>query len=120
MEKKDNQNIVQIDAKGQVLGRLASRIASMLLGKDKPTYKSNLCALIKIEVINISKIKLTGNKLRTKKYYYFSGYPGGLKVKKISEIMASNPAQVLEKAVIQMLPKNKLRNERMKNLSIKV
>ncbi|MFH1366766.1 MAG: 50S ribosomal protein L13 [Patescibacteria group bacterium] len=119
MAKNENHNAVKIDAKGQVLGRLASRIASILMGKDKPTYKSNVCVSDKIEVINISKIKLTGKKISQKRYYHFSGYPGGLKVKKISEIMADNPALVLEKAVTQMLPKNKLRNDRMKNLIIK-
>ena len=75
-------------------------------------------ALLGSNFLNAAKIKITGKKLEQKKYYHYSGYPGGLKTKKISEIFAKNPAEVLKRAVWNMLPKNKLRANMIKRLKI--
>ena len=108
----------QIDAEGKVLGRLASEISNLLRGKDKATYLPYIDGGNGVVVKNASKIKLTGKKLVQKKYFHFSGYPGGLKTKKLSEIMVKNPSDALKRAVWNMLPKNKLRAKMIKRLKI--
>lgn len=116
--KKKEKHIV-IDARGQVLGRLASKVAFLLMNKNQPDYKENQSLPSNIEIINVSSLKFTGKKLVQKKYYHFSGFPGGMKVKKAAELMEENPAQILRWAVYHMLPSNKLRNQRLKRLNIK-
>ncbi|MBL7141648.1 50S ribosomal protein L13 [Patescibacteria group bacterium] len=108
-----------IDATDQSLGRLASRIAQLLIGKGKPSYVPNLDLGDIVVVKNVKKIKITGRKLEQKKYYHHSGYPGGLKTRKMKEVFAKSPDQVLHKAVYNMLPKNKLRKPRIKRLRFK-
>ena len=105
-----------IDAKGKVLGRLASRIAVILTGKHKPEYIPYLDKGDKVVVKNVSEMKITGKKMKQKKYYRHSGYPGGLKTKTLEEVFSKNPAEVLRRAVWNMLPKNKLRKQRIKRL----
>lgn len=107
-----------VDAQDQILGRLASRIAKILIGKNMPTFDPALVNRTKIVVINAANVKLTGNKLQQKKYYRHSGYMGGLKTTKISDLLAKKPTEVLKKAVSGMLPKNKLRRLRLNNLKI--
>lgn len=104
-----------IDATDQVLGRLATRIATLLQGKHKPTFVPHLDLGDSVEVTNVDKIKITGKKLEDKIYYHHSGYPGGLRKKKMKEFTM---AELLRKAVYNMLPKNKLRTGRMKRLRI--
>ena len=99
-----------IDAKGQILGRLASGIIPLLLGKKKPYFIKNLDCGDQVVVINAAKIEVTGKKAEEKKYYAYSGYPGGLKVKSFSELLKSSPKRIIENAVKNMLPKNKLRD----------
>lgn len=109
----------KIDATGKAPGRLASEIAIMLRGKNKASYQPNVDAGDFVHVSNAKHMKFTGKKLEQKKYYHHSGYPGGLKEKKMKEVFENNPGEVLKKAVYNMLPKNKLRKEMIKRLIIK-
>jgi large subunit ribosomal protein L13 len=107
-----------IDADGQVLGRLATRIARMLIGKDKPSYTPFLDCGDHVVVINAERVKLTGNKMDQKIYRHHSGYPGGLKEVPIRALMQRRPEEVVREAVLGMLPKNKLRARRAKKLRV--
>jgi large subunit ribosomal protein L13 len=107
-----------IDANGQVLGRLATRIARLLIGKDKPTYTPFLDCGDHIVVINAERVKLTGNKMDQKVYRHHSGWPGGLKEVSIRALMQRRPEEVIREAVLGMLPKNKLRARRAKKLRV--
>ncbi|MGH9701219.1 MAG: 50S ribosomal protein L13 [Candidatus Acidiferrales bacterium] len=107
-----------IDAAGQVLGRLATRVARLLIGKDKPAYTPHLDCGDHIIVINAEQIKLTGNKIDQKIYYHHSGYPGGLKEVPIRTVLQKHPEEVVREAVLGMLPKNKLRARRAKKLRV--
>lgn len=119
-QKPQNKpQIREIDASGQIVGRLATQIANILRGKDKPAFVPNLLMGDKVVVKNAAKIVLTGNKLEDKKYYRHSGYLGHLKVVTAKELMRKNPAEILKKAVYGMLPANKLRKLWMKNLTVK-
>jgi large subunit ribosomal protein L13 len=108
-----------IDATGKAVGRMASEIAILLRGKNKPTYQPHLDEGDIVEVINIKDFKVTGKKMDQKKYYRVSQYPGGLKSVLLKDLKAKNPGEVLKKAVKQMLPGNKLRPGMMKRLIIK-
>jgi len=107
-----------LDAKGVVLGRLATRIARMLIGKDKPSYTPSLDCGDHVVVVNAELVKLTGNKMDQKIYRHHSGYPGGLKEIPIRLMMQRRPEEVIREAVLGMLPKNKLRARRAKKLRI--
>jgi large subunit ribosomal protein L13 len=107
-----------IDAKGQPLGRLASRVASVLRGKHKPTYTPHVDTGDFVVVINASEVKLTGNKASTKAYYRHSGYPGGIKSEGFAELNARKPGTPIEIAVKGMLPKNVLGREMLTKLKI--
>ncbi|HEX9664687.1 MAG TPA: 50S ribosomal protein L13 [Patescibacteria group bacterium] len=107
-----------MDATDKVLGRLASEIAVILRGKNKPIFAPNKDIGDFVNVENAGKLKITGNKLEQKKYFSHSGYPGGLKEKTMGEIFAKDPGEILRKAVYKMLPGNKLRNNMMKRLKI--
>ncbi|MFH1088242.1 MAG: 50S ribosomal protein L13 [Patescibacteria group bacterium] len=107
-----------VDAADQILGRLGSKIAKILIGKDAATYDPSVMNATKIVVVNAAKIKLTGNKLEQKKYYRHSGYMGGLKTETLDQLMVNKPSEVLQKAVSRMLPKNSLRKLRLNNLKI--
>ncbi|MFH1451390.1 MAG: 50S ribosomal protein L13 [bacterium] len=110
---------VKIDARGKTLGRLASTVAQVLIGKDKADYVPYKIMGDMVVIENVKEIKFTGNKLEQKKYYHHSGYLGGLKEKPMKEVFERDPAEVLRRAVIGMLPKNKLRSKMMKRLSFK-
>lgn len=107
---------MKIDATNKSLGRLASEIATILQGKNKPDFKAYKAGDEIVEVENIDKIKITGKKLKQKIYYHYSGYPGGLKQITLEELLKKDPNLALKKAVWGMLPKNKLRKERIKKL----
>lgn len=107
-----------IDAEGKSLGRLATLVATYLLGKHKPTFSPHLDCGDNVVVINASKVKITGNKLEDKKYYRHSGYPGGIKETSLAELIERNPAIVIEKAVTGMLPKNRLQDDRLRRLKV--
>ncbi len=108
-----------IDATDKPFGRLASAIAGLLQGKHKVQYLPNIDIGDTVEVLNIKKIKFSGKKLEQKMYYRHSGYLGGLKEIKAKTIFTTKPAQILEMAVKNMLPKNRLLTARMKRLIIK-
>jgi large subunit ribosomal protein L13 len=107
-----------VDADGQILGRLASEIAQKLIGKHKPTYTPHMDGGDYVVVTNASKFAVTGKKETDKIYYRHSGFPGGLKQKPLGELRESYPTRIIEKAVFNMLPKNKLRSERMNRLKV--
>ncbi|MEX2033052.1 MAG: 50S ribosomal protein L13 [Candidatus Colwellbacteria bacterium] len=107
---------MKIDAKDKTLGRLSSEIARMLQGKDSPGFVPYKIADVKVSVKNARLIKLTGAKSEKKVYYHHSGRPGHLKVTKYRDVFAKNPEWVLRHAVLGMLPKNRLRAERIKLL----
>jgi large subunit ribosomal protein L13 len=107
-----------IDAEGEVLGRLATRIATALRGKHKPTFQPHVDTGDFVVVINAGKVKLTGRKLEQKEYYRYSGYPGGLKVRTAADVLNEDPTRVIKQAVKGMLPKNKLANQVITKLKI--
>jgi len=107
-----------VDAKGQVLGRLATRIAGLLRGKGKPTFTPYLDEGDFVIVINAAQVKLTGDKLNQKVAYSHSLYPGGLKLVPYSRLMIENPERAVKKAVSNMLCKNKLRDSMLTRLKI--
>jgi len=107
-----------VDADGQVLGRLATRVARLLIGKDKANYTPNLDCGDHVIVINAERVRLTGNKLDQKIYRHHSGYPGGLKEISVRALMQRRPEEVVREAVVGMLPKNKLRARRAKKLRV--
>jgi len=107
-----------IDAKGQILGRLATKIANLLIGKNKPYFVPHLDCGDYVVVINTSQVKVSGRKAQQKKYYRYSGYPGGLKEITFSQQMAKDPRGVIWHAVAGMLPKNKLRDKRLARLKM--
>ena len=109
----------QIDATDKPLGRLATAVAVVLRGKNKPDFQPQIDGGDFVEVVNADKIKFTGKKLERKEFITHSNYPGGLKRKKVKEVFAANPGEVLRHAVIGMLPKNKLRDSMIKRLIIK-
>ncbi|KGN48451.1 uncharacterized protein LOC101204778 [Cucumis sativus] len=106
------------DAKGQVLGRLASQISTVIQGKDKPTYAPNRDDGDMCIVLNAKDIAVTGRKLTKKVYYWHTGYVGNLKERTLREQMTRDPTEVIRKAVLRMLPKNKLRDDRDRKLRI--
>jgi len=107
----------KLDATDQSPGRLASEISIKLQGKAKPDYQPHIDGGDFIIVSNTKKMKITGNKMEGKLYYRHSGYPGGLKTTQLKKLFSEKPNEVLRKAVYNMLPKNRLRNERMKRLT---
>ena len=107
-----------IDAEGQILGRLASRAARILTGKDKPIYTPFLDTGDHVIVINAEKVKLTGKKLTDKMYRYHTGYPGGLKETTAGTLLSKEPGKLVREAVIGMLPKTKLGRAMRKKLKV--
>ena len=113
-----NQKWLVVDADGQILGRFASEVASILRGKNKPIFTPHMDVGDNVIIINAGKIRVTGKKAKTKKYYRHTGYPGGLRSENYSDLIKSNPARILEKAIWGMLPHNKLGKKIYKKLKI--
>ena len=113
-----NQKWLLIDAENKTLGRLSSRISSILMGKNKSQYTPNNDLGDFVVIINAEKIKLTGNKEYQKKYFRHSGYPGGLKSTNVQELRKDKPEQIIFKAVKGMLPKNKLADKMISKLKV--
>lgn len=108
-----------IDASNQVLGRLASRAARILIGKDKPQFTPSIDCGDHVIVINADKIRLTGSKFEQKKYRWHSGYPGGLKEESVKHrVMQGRTDQIVREAILGMLPKNKLHARRARKLRV--
>ena len=107
-----------IDAKDMVVGRLASKVAAILRGKDKPIYTPHVDTGDFVIIVNANKLRFTGNKLQDKKYIHHSGYPGGFKEKTAGDLMKSNPEKIIINAVDGMLAKNKHRRVQLKRLKV--
>lgn len=114
-----NRELHKIDASNQTVGRIATKIALILRGKNKPEYQPNIDCGDIVEVSNIKKLKFTGKKLEQKQYHSYSGYPGGLKSVKMRDLAEKKPGEILFRAVREMLPPTRLRNNMMKRLVIK-
>jgi len=117
MEKIERKNH-QLDATDLSLGRLATKIANLLRGKNEASFDPSKDTGAYVEVINASKIKFTGKKLDQKVYYHHTNHPGGLRITKAKDVFNADPAEVLKRAVWGMLPKNKLRSQMIKRLKI--
>ncbi len=114
-----NSKIKKIDAKGLKIGRLATKVAIILMGKDDASFEKNIVSDTKVQIENVSELNISDKKKKSKIYTTFSLYPGGLKKKSLENIIAKKGnAEALRIAVKGMLPKNKLRDQRMKNLII--
>jgi large subunit ribosomal protein L13 len=107
-----------IDATNQVVGRLAVKIARILIGKTKPEYTPHIDVGDFVIVTNCEKVRLTGRKMDQKVYQHFTGYPGGRKVRPVREILAKKPEMVLREAVRRMMPKNNLARQQLTKLKI--
>ena len=107
-----------VDAQGKVLGRLASEVAKLLRGKSNPAFSPHVDCGDFVVVINAAGVGLTGKKLRNKIYYRHTGYPGGIKQTTAAQLLASHPERVLRKAVVGMLPKNRLGRQLATKLKI--
>jgi len=107
-----------VDASGKTLGRMASQIAGLLMGKHKAIYAPHLDTGDYVIVLNAAKIKVTGKKPKQKLYYRHSGYPGGLKVTALEDMLATHPTRVIEHAVRGMLPHNRLGRAMFKKLKV--
>jgi len=97
-----------VDADGQILGRLATRVANLLTGKDKAVFTPFLDTGDHVIVVNADKVRLTGKKLTDKYYRHHTGYPGGLREVSVGVVMSRNPERVVREAIVGMLPKTKL------------
>ena len=115
-----NKEWVVVDAEGQALGRLSSKVAKLLRGKHKPNFTPHVDCGDNVIVINAEKISLSGNKWNDKTYIRHTGYPGGQRTLTANELMGKNPVTVVEKAVKGMLPKNKLGSALFRNLHVYV
>src|SRR4030043_753319 len=107
-----------VDAEGKVLGRLATELAKILRGKNKPTYTPQIDTGDFIIVVNAEKVALTGKKMKDKIYYHHTGYPGGIKSTSVEKLLAKKPTEVLRIAVKGMLPKNSLGRQMLRKLKI--
>lgn len=117
-EKEIVQDWHVIDASGQTLGRLASRVATLLRGKHKPTYSPHLAMGDYVVVVNAEKIHVSGKKLKDKVYYRHTGYMGGLKTTTLERMLDKRPQRVIELAVKGMLPKNRLGRRLFRHLKV--
>ncbi len=109
-----------VDAEGEVLGRLASKVAKILRGKHKPSFTPHVDCGDNVIIINAEKVRLTGNKLEEKQYVRHSGYPGGQRFTTPSDLLKKHPERIVEKAVKGMLPKNRLGRQIYKNMKVYV
>jgi len=113
-----DKNWVIVDAEGQTLGRLASKVALLLRGKRKPNYTPHVDCGDNVIILNADKVVLTGNKMADKTYVWHTGYPGGQRTTNPEQMMAKFPERVVEKAVKGMLPKNRLGAQLFRNLHV--
>lgn len=107
-----------VDVKDQILGRIATKIALLIMGKTKPYFVRHLDCGDYVVVLNTSLVKVTGNKAKQKTYDSFSGYPGGRKSHTFEDVLSLNPERIIREAVAGMLPKNKLRDQMLKRLFV--
>jgi len=114
---KPKEKII-IDAAGKSLGRLSTEVANKLRGKHLVTFAANVAPRVQITVINVTKLRFTGTKLLVKKYFHFSGYPGGIKETTLQQEFTKDPVRLVRSAVKHMLPKNRLSSSLMRYLNI--
>lgn len=117
-DKKTKRDPVELDASGQILGRLASHLAILLREKDRAGFAPHLQPSQKVIVYNTDRIRVSGNKLEAKIYRRHSGYPGGLKEEPLKTVFAKDSRRALRRAVYGMLPKNRLRDKIIRNLAL--
>jgi large subunit ribosomal protein L13 len=115
---KDNRRWYHVDASDRVLGRLASRVAVALMGKDRPDYTPNVDTGAYVVVTNAERVHLSGRKMEQKVYRHHSGYPGGLKEVTVAAVLEKHPERVVKAAVRRMLPKGKLGDAMVRKLKI--
>ena len=115
-----NKQWYVVDAEGEILGRLAAKVAYVLRGKHKPEYTPHVDCGDNVIIINAEKVVLTGKKLTDKEYIRHSGYPGGQKVETPAEMLEKHPVRIIEHAIKGMLPKNRLGSELFRNLKVYV
>lgn len=108
-----------VDATNQSIGRLATKVATLLRGKDRPSFQPYLFADVKVTVTNLDKARFSGTKMQSKKYYRYSGYPGGLYTRTLAEQWERDPQQVFRMSVRGMLPNNRTRAKHLNNLLFK-
>ncbi len=114
-----NTKEYKFNADGEILGRLATKVAVILRGKDSAKFSPNQPDLSRTVIVyNTDKLKFTGNKMEAKSYFWYSGYPSGIRERKLKDQMARDSREVFKLAVYGMLPKNKLRNRFIKNLKL--
>tara|TARA_B100000965_G_scaffold82325_1_gene65927 strand:- start:1295 stop:1726 length:432 start_codon:yes stop_codon:yes gene_type:complete len=119
LKKEDvTRNWFVIDVSDKILGRVATKIADRIRGKDKPTFTPHTDGGDYVIVVNAAKIKVSGRKYTDKKYYKHSLYPGGLKTKSFKDLVNDSPERIIEEAVKGMLPKNKLGKSMIKKLKV--
>lgn len=107
-----------VDADGQTLGRLATRIATLLRGKHRVTFSTHIDTGDPVIILNASKIKVTGRKLQAKQYVRHSGYPGGMRTESLERLLARRPEEVIRRAVRGMVPQNRLGEQMMRKLHV--
>src|SRR5262249_44654783 len=107
-----------VDATDLIVGRLAVRLASILVGKHRPEYTPHIDTGEFVVVINADKVRFTGRKMETKQYQWYTGYPGGRKLRSVKEMLAKKPEEVLREAVRRMMPKNKLARHQLMKLKL--
>ena len=107
-----------IDASDRILGRLAVEVANLLRGRNRPEFLRHKDMGANVVVFNTDKIKVSGAKMMQKKYYNYSGYPGGLRVRRLEEVMKKDSREAIRRAVLGMMPKNKLSNKMIKKLKM--
>ena len=107
---------LELDATNETLGRLSSKIAVLLRGKNFASYQPEVLPQVEVIVKNADKVRFTGSKINKKIYYSYSGYHGGIKAKKLSDLWEEKPTHVIKECVYRMLPKNKTRDKIIKNL----
>ena len=117
-EKDFDRKTYVVDATGKTLGRLASKVAQVLIGKGKPVFAYDQLSGDQVVVINAEKVQVTGNKPSQKEYDHFSGYPGGRKTYLFEDLIQKNPEEVIRRAVFRMLPKNKLGREMRRRIRV--
>ncbi len=113
-----NKEWLLVDAEGQALGRLASKVAKMLRGKHKPNFTPHADCGDYVVIVNADKVQLSGNKMTQKVYERYTGYPGGLRSETAQELFEKDATRMVEKAVRGMLPKNKLGRAVFKNMKV--
>ena len=117
-KKNADKQWFTVDAEGQTLGRLASKVAKIIRGKHKPNFTPHADCGDNVIVINASKVSFSGEKLVDKEYIRYTGYPGGQRSTTVQEMLSKNPERIVEKAIKGMLPKNKLGRRLFSNLKV--